>query len=148
MFAIQTSRIPITERVIGRFPAIKKDARRDSRPTAGSRPVARSRHSERLRSKRLLGHHHLDELIVVHLAVAVDVSLADHLVNLLVGELLAEVESRDKLRGGDNPLLLVEHLERLLELFLGSVSFILRAIRLRNSGKSMVPLPSSTSLII
>uniref|UniRef100_A0A0A9ENU5 Uncharacterized protein n=1 Tax=Arundo donax TaxID=35708 RepID=A0A0A9ENU5_ARUDO len=30
-----------------------------------------------------------------------------------------------------------------------SVSFILRAIRLRNSGKSIVPLPSaSTSLII
>jgi hypothetical protein len=39
----------------------------------------------------LLGHHHLDELLVVDLAVTVDVGLADHLIDLLVGELLAEV---------------------------------------------------------
>ena len=39
----------------------------------------------------LLGHHHLDELLVVHLTVTVHISLADHLVNLLVRQLLAQV---------------------------------------------------------
>merc|ERR1719198_2445580 len=38
-----------------------------------------------------LGHHHLDELLVVDLAITVHISLADHLIDLLVGELLAEV---------------------------------------------------------
>merc|ERR1719263_1974340 len=38
---------------------------------------------------RLLGHHDLDELLVVDLAVAVNVGLAEHLVDLLVGQLLA-----------------------------------------------------------
>ena len=52
---------------------------------------------------RLLGHHHLDELVIVHLAVAVHVGLADHLVHLLVGELLAEVGHHvTQLRGGDS----------------------------------------------
>ena len=37
----------------------------------------------------LLGHHHLDELLVVDLAIAVNVGLADHLVDFLVRELLA-----------------------------------------------------------
>ena len=43
---------------------------------------------------RLLGHHHLYELLVVDLSVSVDVGLADHLVDLVVGELLAEVCNR------------------------------------------------------
>jgi hypothetical protein len=38
-----------------------------------------------------LGHHHLDKLLVVNLPVAVDVRLSDHLVNLLVSQLLAKV---------------------------------------------------------
>merc|ERR550537_1977948 len=70
---------------------------------------------------RLLGHHHLHELLVVDLAVAVDISLTDHLVNLLVRELLAEVRHHvAELSGGDEAVaVLVEHLERLLELLLG-----------------------------
>ena len=35
--------------------------------------------------------HHGDKLLVVDLTVAVNVGLADHLVDLLVGQLLAEI---------------------------------------------------------
>ena len=45
----------------------------------------------RVRVRPLFGGHHLDELLVVHLAVAVDISLPDHLVHLLVRQLLAQV---------------------------------------------------------
>src|SRR5262245_8467207 len=38
-----------------------------------------------------LGSHHLHEFFVVHLAVTVNVGFADHLVNLLVGQLLAQI---------------------------------------------------------
>merc|ERR1711988_2029377 len=44
-----------------------------------------------LQTHCLLGHHDLDELLVVDLAVTVNVGLADHLIDLLVGELLTEV---------------------------------------------------------
>ena len=44
----------------------------------------------------LLGHHDLDELLVVDLAVTVNVGLADHLIDLLVGELLAKVGLRTR----------------------------------------------------
>ena len=37
-------------------------------------------------------HHHPDELVVVDLAVAVEVGLPDHLLHLLVRQLLAEVD--------------------------------------------------------
>ena len=39
----------------------------------------------------LLGCHHRDELLVVDLAVPVDVRLSDHLVHLLVSQLLPKV---------------------------------------------------------
>ncbi len=39
----------------------------------------------------LLGHHHAVELLVVDLSVAVDVGLLDHGVDLVGGELLAQV---------------------------------------------------------
>jgi hypothetical protein len=67
-----------------------------------------------------LGHHHLDELLVVDLAIAIDISLTDHLVDLLIGQLLAEVgHDVAELGSGDETILvLVEHPERLLELFL------------------------------
>jgi len=51
-----------------------------ARPTAALAPIA-----------ALLGRHHRHELLVVDLAVTVDVGFPDHLVHLLVGELLAEV---------------------------------------------------------
>merc|ERR1711920_199672 len=40
---------------------------------------------------RLLGHHHLDELLIVDLAITVDIGLTDHLIDLLVRQLLAEI---------------------------------------------------------
>ena len=43
----------------------------------------------------LLGHHHLDELLVVDLAVAVHIRLADHLVHLLVRQLLPQVAGEE-----------------------------------------------------
>mmetsp|Transcript_11557 Transcript_11557/g.38203 ORF Transcript_11557/g.38203 Transcript_11557/m.38203 type:complete len:232 (+) Transcript_11557:50-745(+) len=69
----------------------------------------------------LLGHHHLDELVVVNLAVAIHVRFADHLIHLLVGEFLAEVGHHvTQLRGGDEAVaVLVEHLERFLQFLLG-----------------------------
>ena len=67
-----------------------------------------------------LGHHDLDELGVVDVAVAVRVGLADHLADLLVAQLLPEVgHDVPELRRGDEPVLvLVEHAERLPELLL------------------------------
>merc|ERR1712124_104354 len=38
-----------------------------------------------------LRHHHLHEFLVVDLPVTIHISLADHLINLLIGELLAQV---------------------------------------------------------
>jgi hypothetical protein len=39
----------------------------------------------------LLGHHHLHELLVVHLTVTIHIRLANHLVHLLISQLLAQV---------------------------------------------------------
>jgi hypothetical protein len=71
-------------------------------------------------SPHLLAGHHLDELLVVDLTVAVNVSLADHLVDLLVGELLAEVgHDVPELRSGDEAVaVLVEDAEGLADLLL------------------------------
>merc|ERR1719291_1482442 len=38
-----------------------------------------------------LGHHHLDELLVIDLAIPIDVCLTDHLVDFLICELLTEI---------------------------------------------------------
>merc|ERR1712199_141159 len=72
-------------------------------------------------SGTLLGHHDLDELLVVDLAVTVNVGLAEHLIDLLVGELLAEVgHDVAQLGSGDEAVaVLVEDLEGLLDLLLG-----------------------------
>mmetsp|Transcript_5766 Transcript_5766/g.11783 ORF Transcript_5766/g.11783 Transcript_5766/m.11783 type:complete len:206 (+) Transcript_5766:195-812(+) len=71
-------------------------------------------------ASNLLGHHHLDELLVVDLPVTVNVGLADHLVNLLVGQLLTKVGHHvTQLSSGDEAVaVLVEHLEGLLQLLL------------------------------
>merc|ERR1712057_40607 len=70
---------------------------------------------------RLLGHHDLDELLVVELAITINISLTDHLVDLLVGGLLAEVgHDVTELSSGDEAVaVLVEDLEGLLDLLLG-----------------------------
>ena len=66
----------------------------------------------------LLGHHHVDELVIVDLPVTVDVCLADHLVDLLVRQLLAEVrhDVAQLGRGDEAVTVLVEDLEGLLDL--------------------------------
>jgi len=69
----------------------------------------------------LLGHHHLDELFVVNLAVTVDIGLADHLVDLLIRELLAEVRHHvAQLGSADEAVaIFVKDAEGLLDLLLG-----------------------------
>nr|ACR33849.1 unknown [Zea mays] len=68
-----------------------------------------------------LGHHDLDELLVVDLAVAVNIGLTDHLVDLLVSQLLAEVgHDMAELSSRDETILvLVEDAKGLLKLLLG-----------------------------
>merc|ERR1711918_274157 len=89
----------------------------------------------------LLRHHHLDELLVVDLPVAIDVRLADHLVDLLVRELLAEVLITWRSSAAEMKPLpsLSNTLNASFSSSSESVSFILRAMRLKNSGKSIVP---------
>merc|ERR1719482_1117653 len=71
--------------------------------------------------RRSLSHHDLHELLVVDLAVTVNVGLADHLVDLLVGQLLAEVghDVAQLSRRDEAVAILVEDAEGLLELLLG-----------------------------
>merc|ERR1719265_692796 len=38
-----------------------------------------------------LGHHHLDELLVIDLPISVNVSLPDHFIDLLVSQLLTKI---------------------------------------------------------
>merc|ERR1712086_432481 len=69
----------------------------------------------------LLRHHDLDELFVIDLAVAINISFTDHLIDLLVGQPLAKVgHYMTQLSSGDETVsVLVEHLEGLLDLLLG-----------------------------
>jgi hypothetical protein len=54
---------------------------------------------------KLLGHHHLHELLVVDLAITIDIGLTDHLIDLLVGELLTQVgHDVTQLGGGDETI--------------------------------------------
>lgn len=39
----------------------------------------------------LLSNHHSDKLFIVHLTIAIDVRFADHLIHLLICQLLAQV---------------------------------------------------------
>mmetsp|Transcript_5947 Transcript_5947/g.11629 ORF Transcript_5947/g.11629 Transcript_5947/m.11629 type:complete len:244 (-) Transcript_5947:7-738(-) len=68
----------------------------------------------------LLGHHDLDELLIVDLSVAVNVSLAQHLIDLLVSQLLTEVRhDMAKLSSRDETVaVLIENTESLLQLLL------------------------------
>ena len=73
----------------------------------------------------LLGHHHLDEFLVVDLAITINIGLADHFINFLVSELLAQVgHDVTELGGRDETVaVLVEHLEGLDD-FLLAVSVL------------------------
>merc|ERR1711943_154737 len=68
-----------------------------------------------------LSHHHLDELLVIDLPVTIDVSLPNHLVDLLVGQLLAQIgHNVTQFRRTDESVpVTIEHLESLDELLLG-----------------------------
>ena len=72
--------------------------------------------------KDSLGRHHRHKFFIIDLAVAVYVSLPDHLVDFLVGEFLAEVGHHvPQLGGGDEAVaVLVEHAERLPDLLLAA----------------------------
>jgi hypothetical protein len=61
----------------------------------------------------LLGHHHLDEFFVVDLSVSINIGLTDHLINLLVGELLTKVGHDMTQFGGrdETVAILIEDLE-------------------------------------
>lgn len=112
---------------------------------------------------------------VIHLAVTVDVGLPDHLVDLFVGQLLAEVRHDMAKFGGGNETVAVLRKQRYkgvgvdatetchfiqLRLTLSntlnaslissseSVSFIFLAIIVKNSGKSMVPLPNKSNILV
>merc|ERR1712151_584704 len=77
-------------------------------------------HSNHSASLGSLGHHHLDELFVVDLPIAVDISLADHLVHLLIGELFPEIgHDMAELCCTDEAIAIaIENLEGLNELLL------------------------------
>ena len=67
-----------------------------------------------------LGHHHSNELLVVDVTVSVDVGLSDHLVDLLVGQLLSQVcHDVAQLGGRDETVAVtIEDLEGLNQLLL------------------------------
>merc|ERR1719198_207534 len=115
------SRTTSREHTASRLRSARLQQRRCSSTVAV--PESGSHHTQRLGS--LLGHHDLHELLVVDLTVTVNVSLADHLINLLVRQLLAEVgHDVPQLGGRDEAVaVLVEDTEGLLELLLESVSF-------------------------
>merc|ERR1712118_488714 len=94
-----------------------------------------------------LGHHHFDELLVVDLSISINVGFANHFIHLFIGKLLAKVgHHMPQLRSTDNPLpSRSKTLNASMSSSSVSVSFILRAIKERNSGKSMVPLPSAST---
>ena len=66
-------------------------------------------------------HDHLDELLVVDLAITIDVSLADHLIDLLVGHVLSEIEHDVlQLSSGDKTVpISVEYLKCVQNLLFG-----------------------------
>ena len=57
------------------------------------------------RANNLLGHHHLDELLVVDLTITIDIGFTDHLIDFLIGQFLTEVgHDVTKFRGGDETI--------------------------------------------
>merc|ERR1712113_1378194 len=87
--------------------------------------IAPFRLSKRVQARRTLPwpslfcHHHLDELLIIDLAIAVDVCLSDHFINFLIRKLLAKVRHDvAKLSCTDEAVTIaIENLERLNQLF-------------------------------
>lgn len=103
-------------------------------------------------------HHHSYKINIVDDPSPVRVGLPDHLINLIIGELLTQVgHDVSEFRGGDGAVALsVEHPESFDDLLLRvGVLHLPESWRMylpiseRNSGKSMVPFDwESTSLIM
>merc|ERR1711879_237701 len=92
------------------------------RPCACIRIMSPRRESMRWTSGQgSLGHHHFDKLFIVDLAIAIDIGLADHLIDLFIRELLTKVRHHmTKLGGRDESVAItVEDLEGLDQLLLG-----------------------------
>merc|ERR1719195_624702 len=68
-----------------------------------------------------LRHHHLDKLLVIDLSITIHISLTNHLINLLIGQLLAQIcHHMTKLSCADEAVsITVEDLECLDKLFFG-----------------------------
>merc|ERR1711957_1119515 len=99
----------------------------------------------------LLRHHHLHKLPIIDLTITINVSFPDHLIDFLICELFTQVRhDMAQLAAVIRPLPSRSNtLKASMSSSSESVSFILRAMSDKNSGKSMVPLPSaSTSLIM
>merc|ERR1711879_941671 len=67
-----------------------------------------------------LGHHHLHELLVIDLPITVHICLSDHLIDLLIRELLTQVghHMTQLSRADEAVAIAVENLEGLNQLFL------------------------------
>jgi len=67
----------------------------------------------------LLARHHCYKLFVVHLAITVDIGFSDHLIDLLVGELLSQIghDVTQLGRRNETVAVFVEHTECLADLF-------------------------------
>ena len=96
-----------------------------------------------------LGHHDFDKLLIVDLPVTVNICLANHLVNLLVGQLLAEIGhhmaelcSRD-----ETVLILVKHAEGLLQLLLRISVFHLARHEVQEFWEINGTIPISINLV-
>merc|ERR1712060_783057 len=65
-----------------------------------------------------LCHHHLDEFLVIDLAITINVGLPNHLIDFLIGKLLAQVRHHmTELRRADEPVpITIEDLEGFDEL--------------------------------
>mmetsp|Transcript_35126 Transcript_35126/g.78178 ORF Transcript_35126/g.78178 Transcript_35126/m.78178 type:complete len:206 (+) Transcript_35126:571-1188(+) len=72
-----------------------------------------------------LGKHHVDKLLVVDLTITINIGLADHLLHLFLGELLAQVgHHMPQLSSRDEAVsILIEHFESLPQLLL-LISFL------------------------
>merc|ERR550514_1807768 len=71
-------------------------------------------------STKSLGHHHLDELLVIDLPISINICLANHLVDLLVSQLLPKVgHHMPQLRSTDETVTIpIKNLEGFDELLL------------------------------
>merc|ERR1719345_159452 len=93
-----------------------------------------------------LCHHHLHELFVIDLTIAIDICLPDHLINLLIGEFFSEIgHDVTQLCGTDEAIAVtVKHLEGLNQFFLRVCVFHLAC----HQGKKLWEINGSVTISI